>query len=257
MGANDMTAVLHTLGLAVGHGRCRVVEDIHMQVMPGELVALIGVNGSGKSTLLRTLAGLLPPLAGKVLIHGTEVHALPASERARRIAMVLTGSTRPGMMDVRSMVALGRHPWTGAFGKLGPEDVREVEDALQQVGLQGLADRPLPMLSDGERQKVSIARAMAQATPLMLLDEPTAYLDLVNRVRIMRLLHDITRRSSKAVLLSTHDLRSALDLADRLVLVHAGGVWSGSPQDAIDTNILGDAFATEGSQFDPESGTLR
>ena len=252
-----MNALLHTVDLSVGHGGRVVLAGVDLSLVPGELVAMIGVNGSGKSTLLRTLAGLLSPIAGNVLLEGRPLSQCSARERARSIAVVLTGRPHVGLLDVYTLVSLGRQPWTGHMGQLTPEDHRRVDRALEEVGLRGSAGRGVSMLSDGERQKMMIARALVQETPVLLLDEPTAFLDLVNRVQVMRLLRSIAHGMGRVVMLSTHDLRTALDLADRLVVVHEGRVWSGTPDEAIGHDILARAFQGDGARFDAQSGTLR
>jgi iron complex transport system ATP-binding protein len=257
MGTFGMKHLLRTEALTVGHGRNAVVRGVRLAVEPGQLVALIGMNGSGKSTLLRTLAGLLPPLEGKVLLGEQPLHGMSAMQRARHTAVVLTGRPELGLLDVRTLVTLGRQPWTGHMGRLTAADEAKVDEALKLTGTSYFPGRSLDSLSDGERQKVMIARAVAQDTPLLLLDEPTAFLDLVNRVQVMRLLRHIAHDLGKGVLLSTHDLRTALDLADLIVIVHAGVVWSGTPQEAVGTGTLASVFNGSGLVFDPVSGTLR
>lgn len=252
-----MKEQLHTRALAVGHGKHTVIEGIDIDLHPGELVALIGINGSGKSTLLRTLAGLQKPLAGTVQWQGTPLHELTAMQRAKRIALVLTAQPSAGLLDVRTLVSFGRQPWTGHLGRLSAADQGVVDHALRSTNIEHLAERGSQTLSDGERKKVMIARALAQDTPLLLLDEPTASLDLVNRVVIMRLLQRVAHELGRAVLLSSHDLRTALDLADRIVLVHQGKLWSGTPQTALSSGALAEAFQAEGLVFDPTTGTLR
>ncbi len=252
-----MSHLFHTKDLAVGHGRRTVLDGVDLQLSPGELVALIGVNGSGKSTLLRTLAGALKPLGGKLWYGDRPMQDMSAMERARHIAVVFTGTPRTGLLDVRTLVSLGRQPWTGHLGRLSETDRHVVEEAMERTGITGFASRSVDALSDGERQKVMIGRALAQATPLLLLDEPTAFLDLVNRVLVLRLLQDIAHQMGKAVLLSTHDLRTALDLADRIVLVHQGEVWSGTPVSAVSSGVLAAAFQRDGLVLDPVTGTLR
>ncbi|MDX9749976.1 MAG: ABC transporter ATP-binding protein [Flavobacteriales bacterium] len=250
-------ALLHTVDLDVGHGARALVRHIALELRPGALTALIGVNGSGKSTLLRTLAGLLPPLRGHVHAGGHDLRTLSAPERARRIALVTPAPAATGLLDVRTLVAFGRHPWTGRLGRLAPADHRAVEAAMDMAGIAHLARRPVDRLSDGERQQVVIARALAQATPVMLLDEPTAFLDLVNRVRIMRLLRTIATGQGKAMLLSTHDLRTALDHAHRLLVIDRGHAWAGTPGEALRNGHLARAFERDGLVLDPVTGALR
>lgn len=184
----------------------------------GMLTCLIGANGAGKSTLLRTIAGFQLPLEGTVLLGGDDVRALSPRQRAERIAVVLTD--RPDVMctTVWEMVATGRAPFTGFWGRLSGKDRDIVTRSLRLVGIEWMADRTVASLSDGERQKVMIAKALAQQTPVILLDEPTAFLDYPSRVEVMQLLLNIAHEEHKTVLLSTHDLDLALHTADRLWL---------------------------------------
>lgn len=184
----------------------------------GMLTCLIGANGAGKSTLLRTIAGFQLPLEGTVLLGGDDVRALSPRQRAERMAVVLTD--RPDVMctTVWEMVATGRAPFTGFWGRLSGKDRGIVTRSLRLVGIEWMADRTVASLSDGERQKVMIAKALAQQTPVILLDEPTAFLDYPSRVEVMQLLLNIAHEEHKTVLLSTHDLDLALQTADRLWL---------------------------------------
>ena len=184
----------------------------------GMLTCLIGANGAGKSTLLRTIAGFQLPLEGTVLLGGDDVRALSPRQRAERMAVVLTD--RPDVMctTVWEMVATGRAPFTGFWGRLSGKDRNIVTRSLRLVGIEWMADRTVASLSDGERQKVMIAKALAQQTPVILLDEPTAFLDYPSRVEVMQLLLNIAHEEHKTVLLSTHDLDLALHTADRLWL---------------------------------------
>lgn len=184
----------------------------------GMLTCLIGANGAGKSTLLRTIAGFQLPLEGTVLLGGDDVRALSPRQRAERMAVVLTD--RPDVMctTVWEMVATGRAPFTGFWGRLSGKDRNIVTRSLRLVGIEWMADRTVASLSDGERQKVMIAKALAQQTPIILLDEPTAFLDYPSRVEAMQLLLNIAHEEHKTVLLSTHDLDLALQTADRIWL---------------------------------------
>lgn len=184
----------------------------------GMLTCLIGANGAGKSTLLRTIAGFQLPLEGTVLLDGDDVRALSPRQRAERMAVVLTD--RPDVMctTVWEMVATGRAPFTGFWGRLSGKDRNIVTRSLRLVGIEWMADRTVANLSDGERQKVMIAKALAQQTPVVLLDEPTAFLDYPSRVEVMQLLLNIAHEEHKTVLLSTHDLDLALQTADRIWL---------------------------------------
>ncbi|MFT3885559.1 MAG: ABC transporter ATP-binding protein [Flavobacteriales bacterium] len=253
-----MAVLLHTEDLAVGYGRPAVLSQVALQVNTGELTAILGANGSGKSTLLRTLAGLLPPLAGRVLMGSEEVHRLPMQQRGRRLAIVLTGRPQVGLLNVEGLVGLGRHPWTGRTGRLSPEDASAVQRALEHAGVSELRHRQVQALSDGEYQKVMIARALAQDAPVLLLDEPTAFLDLPNRARLTRMLRRIAHGTARAVVFSTHDLQLAVDLCDRIVLVRPDRtLWQGPPAEAIASGELERAFAGTGLLFDRAQGTHR
>ena len=188
----------------------------------GMLTCHIGANGAGKSTLLRTIAGFQLPLEGTVLLDGDDVRALSPRQRAERMAVVLTD--RPDVMctTVWEMVATGRAPFTGFWGRLSGKDRNIVTRSLRLVGIEWMADRAVASLSDGERQKVMIAKALAQQTPVILLDEPTAFLDYPSRVEVMQLLLNIAHEEHKTVLLSTHDLDLALHTADRIGLFEKG-----------------------------------
>lgn len=254
-----MTALLRTADLAVGHGKMTILNKINLTLNAGELVAIIGVNGSGKSTLLRTLTGLLEPASGVIAINGKDLNKMNAMERARNISVVLTGRPDMGLLDVRTLISLGRQPWTGHMGRLNKEDHDRINGAMHRTGTSTFEHRALRSLSDGELQLVLIARAMAQDTPIMHLDEPTAFLDLVNRVCITALLKEVAHRMDKLVLFSTHDLHTAMEMADRIILVSGGTITIATPSGLIATNVLEKAFSyhdTSGQhhQFDP--GTL-
>lgn len=252
-----MKPLLTTRSLSVGYGSKALVEGVEVELRAGELVALIGVNGGGKSTLLNTFAGLHDAQQGEVLLDGRPLRQLSAEQRARHIALVLTGRPQAGLLDARTIVALGRQPWTGHFGRLSAKDLALVDEAMEATSVKAFAERSLQHLSDGEAQRVMIARALAQDTPIMLLDEPMAFLDLVNRVRLLRLLGDLARTKHKAILLSTHDLQTALDLCDRILLIHDRKLWSGTSGDARSSGVLQEVFAGEGLRFDPTSGSFR
>lgn len=256
MDTKDMNALLRTEDVSVGYGGVPLIKAVDLELQRGEICSLIGSNGSGKSTLLRTLAGLQRPLSGNIQLDGRSLLQLSSMERARLLSVVLTEKPLVGSLDVRTLVSLGRHPWTGNLGRLGAEDHTRVNEALVRTGTLDLAERAWSDLSDGEGQKVLIARAVAQDTPVLLLDEPTAFLDVVNRVAIMRLLRTIAHSLNRTVLLSTHDLATALQLCDRILLVHDGVLWAGSSAEALDSGVLHKAFAAEGMHFDPATASL-
>jgi iron complex transport system ATP-binding protein len=253
--------VLHTqqlrIGYAAGRQRVTVCAGIDSTLYSGELVCLIGPNGAGKSTLMRTLAGMQAPLDGAVRLGETDVRDLPPRELARHLSLVLTERVDAAGMTARELVALSRQPYTGWLGDLSAEDERIITQALQQVGATDLSQRPLDELSDGERQKVMIARALAQEPTVMLLDEPTAFLDLPRRAEIMAMLRRLARETGRAILLSTHDLDLALRSADRIWLLPKGGrLQTGGPEDLVLSGAFEAAFRSEGVQFDSYTGSF-
>lgn len=260
---NPPAVVLQSHDLAVGYAVPRrppniILDHIQVTLHAGELVCLIGPNGAGKSTLLRTLAGMQPPLHGAVHLLGQDIHSLTPTERARRLSLVLTERVDAGMMTAYALVALGRYPYTGWMGRLTAADEAAVHQAIQAVGAANLSARYLSELSDGERQKIMIARALAQQPAVMLLDEPTAFLDLPRRAELIGLLRRLARETQRAILLSTHDLDLALRSADRVWLLPRGGPLTiGAPEDLVLTGDFESAFRSEGVVFDAYTGSFR
>jgi iron complex transport system ATP-binding protein len=246
-----------TIGYPAARTNKPVAGPLDFALNPGELVALLGPNGAGKSTLLRTLAGLQAPLGGQLYLAGKDLATLSLTERARLLSIVLTDRVEAGSLTALELVRLGRHPHTGWLGGLSAHDEAAVQAALAATGTTAFAARRVAELSDGERQKVLLARALAQDTPVILLDEPTAHLDLPNRVALLRLLHRLARDTQKAILLSTHELDLALQAADRLALLTAeGGLHLGTPEDLVLAGTFAAAFAREGLAFDATTGTF-
>ena len=256
-----MTTSLQTHDLSIGYPVSRrqpvtLLAGQDVMLHTGELVCLIGPNGAGKSTLLRTLAGLQAPLAGHVCIDGRDVSGLNARERAQRIGIVLTERQSPGLLTGYGLVALGRHPYTDWMGRLSAQDEAVVQWAVEAVAAADYAGHPLEELSDGQRQKLLIARALAQEPAVLLLDEPTAYLDLARRIEVMRLLRDLARTTGRAILLSTHDLELALHMADRIWLLADGALHSGAPEDLALGGAFEAAFQTVGVTLSSATGSF-
>lgn len=211
--------------LSVGYkGFPPVVSNINVEIKSGELTCLIGSNGIGKSTLLKTLTGFLPKLSGRLLLDGHDINMLSQRERAKYISIVLTYKSDVQNLSVTEMVGMGRMPYTGFWGKLNTSDQTIVDEAIEMVGIEHLKNRMIQTLSDGERQKVMIAKALAQQTPVILLDEPTSFLDFPSKVEMLQLLHRLAKETNKVVFLSTHDLELALRIADRLVELNKNGL---------------------------------
>lgn len=211
-----MTAIT-TNRLTVGYRGHRVVEDISLSLPCGRLVCLLGPNGAGKSTLLRTLCGFQPPIAGTVTISGSDITTMSAAEVARLVSVVLTDRPLTPSLTAAEMVGMGRAPYTGFWGRLSDDDRRLVLEAMTTVGIDSLATRRMGRLSDGERQKVMIAKALAQHTPVIVLDEPTAFLDYPSKVAVMKTLARLAHDEGKTILMSTHDLELAAQLGDELM----------------------------------------
>ncbi len=250
--------VLQTHALSTGYPRRAISSQLELKLHAGEMIALLGPNGAGKSTLMRTLAGMQKPLGGRVSLLGDDLHRLPPAERAKRLSMVLTEQPDPGMLTGYALVALGRHPYTGWAGRLTTRDEAVVRWAVAAVGAADIATNPVGELSDGQRQKLMIARALAQEPAVLFLDEPTAFLDLPRRVEVMRLLRRLAHETGRAVLLSTHDLDLALRTADHLWLMGPdGSVRTGVPEALVLDGGFEAAFRSEGVAFDRETGGFR
>jgi iron complex transport system ATP-binding protein len=235
-----------------------LARELSAELRSGEMVCLLGPNGAGKSTLLGTLSGGLAPLSGRVLLGEDDVHALRPLERAQRIGVVLTERISAGRLTSYQVVCLGRHPYTDWLGRLSLRDREIVDWAFEATGAGDLKDRRVGELSDGERQRILVARALAQEPEVLLLDEVTAFVDLPHRVHLMKLLRGVARRSGAAVLLSTHDLDLALRTADRLwVLTRDAGLVEGGPEDLVLSGAFEAAFRGDGVDFDRTSGAFR
>jgi iron complex transport system ATP-binding protein len=249
--------MLSSSSLTIGYHQ-PLASNLDLQLRPAEMVCLIGPNGAGKSTLLRTLAGMQSPLSGVIKLGETDLHSLPALDLAKQLAVVLTGHVEAGNLSAYALVTLGRHPYTDWRGTLTPRDEEAVQRAMRLTGSDVLASRPIHELSDGERQRVMIARALAQEPKVLLLDEPTAFLDLPRRVELLQLLKRLSRETNCAILLSTHDLDLALRIADRLWLLSShGDLHIGLPEELALNGSLARIFHSEGIEFDHASGAFK
>ncbi len=245
-----------SVNLSAGYDGRVVVDCVNLEVRAGEIVAVLGPNGAGKSTLLKTLASILKPVNGAVYVDGRRTDLMNPSELAKNISVTLTEKIDAGFMTGFEVVALGRYPYSDAFGRLGCEDVRVVEECLELVNAKNLASKPFSEMSDGEKQKIMIARALAQKPAVILLDEPTSFLDAKHRVEIMLLLRRIAEKGV-AVLITTHDVELALRLCDRVVLLSEGRVvCSGEPELVLRDELLREVYTTEKASFSEELGTF-
>lgn len=261
--SKQLAATIALRDLAIGYKPSRketkvVASNLNTSLRPGELVCLLGPNGAGKSTLMRTMAGMQKPLDGAVELGGVNIHQLPARELAKQLSVVLTERISIGAMTSYALVALGRYPHTNWAGTLSDKDHEVIQWSLKTTGASEFANRNVGELSDGERQRVMVARALAQEPQLMILDEITAFLDLPRRVEIMQMLRDLARTTNRAILLSTHDLDLALRSADVIWLLPKGGALQvGGPEELVLNGAFAKAFAGEGIEFDSQLGAFR
>lgn len=240
-----------TVGYRKGNSTSPVISGLNLSLSRGKLVALIGANGIGKSTLLRTLVGNQPPLEGEVSISGIRIGEISRKNLSLLLGIVNTERTQAGALTVREVVSLGRQPYTGFLGILSKNDKSIVEKAMQDAGILHKASSFLAELSDGERQKVMIAKALAQCTPIIILDEPTAFLDVASRMETMLLLHNLAHKQNKAVLLSSHDLSQSMMLADELwVVTNDRKIISGNTEDVVLSGAMDSIFASSIISFD-------
>ena len=256
-GRGTTSTILETQELTIGY-KTPIHENLNLELLAGELVCLIGPNGAGKSTLIRTIAGMKKPLSGQALLMGAEVQKLDSRSLAQKLSLVLTERAEVGLLTGYALVSLGRHPYTDWAGNLSQTDEKVIRWAVDAVGAQEIAPRYVGELSDGERQKLMIARALAQEPALMILDEPTAFLDLPRRVEMMQLLRRLAHETGRAILLSTHDLDLALRNADKIWLLPKGGeIAVGAPEDLVLNGAFEAAFRSEGVIFDVQTGSFR
>ena len=251
-----MSELLYTDKLSVGYGDRTVVSDIALSAEPGQILCLIGPNGAGKSTLLKTLLRLLPPTAGAVYLEGKELRTYSERELARRSAAMLTGRPEPELMKSAEVVAAGRYPYTGRLGILSEEDRRVVRESMEKVGVSELADTDFTHLSDGQRQRVLLARALCQEPRLLILDEPTSFLDIRHKLDFLQLLRELVRERQLAVVMSMHELELAQRFADRLLCIRDGRVdRAGSPEEIFSGGYIERLYGLARGSYDALAGT--
>ncbi|MGL5785437.1 MAG: ABC transporter ATP-binding protein [Bacteroidales bacterium] len=255
--------MLEVKNLSIGYGHKKsdpfiVQKDLSFEICKGEMICLLGPNGCGKSTLLRTLAGLQPAFSGTILINGKDILKMNPKERALLISLVLTDPIEQQGLTVIDLLSLGRNPHTGFMGLLSEKDKAIIALSLEQVQMTAYKEKMLTELSDGERQRIMIAKALVQDTPVIFLDEPTAHLDLPNRVEIMLLLHRLARLTGKTIIISTHELELALQIADRVFLMKKQkGLIIDIPEDLIIKGSLQEVFENSSVRFDPYTGNFK
>ena len=234
-----------------------VASQIDIDVAKGELTAVIGVNGVGKSTFLRTISGLQPALSGEVLLNGLAREEISPRQQAKLISLVLTEQPLSKNLSVAELVALGRQPYTNWIGALSTEDRKMVKNALSLVDIEFLRNKKCYELSDGQLQKVLIARALAQDTAVMILDEPTSHLDMYHKAQVLKLLKELSLQTQKAIIFATHEINLALQLCDSIILMKPKAVIQDSPQQLIQKGHFESIFPADLIVFDPVTETFR
>ena len=249
--------VLKTDSLSVGYKDKTVLRDIFLTVEKGRMICLLGPNGAGKSTVLHTLARLIEPIGGRIEMDGRELASISVGKLAKKISVVLTGNNLPGLTTVRELVAIGRSPYTGFFGRLTEKDEELIDKSLHSVGAYDLRDRYCSELSDGEKQKIMIARALVQQPQLILLDEPTSHLDVSRKVEVMRILNRLAAENGIAVVMSMHDIDLAVKCSDYIVLIKNGSVKAaGTPEEIIKPGVIDELYDLKGAGYDEQTGAV-
>ncbi|MEE6146439.1 ABC transporter ATP-binding protein [Olsenella sp. YH-ols2223] len=245
-------------GLDAGYVGRAVVSGVELEVRAGEVTTLVGPNGAGKSTILRTLAALLEPVAGRVLVDGEPLRRLGAVERARRLSVVLTDRPRTELLTCEDVVESGRYPYTGRFGALSGHDREVVRRTMLLTNTWGMRDEDFMRLSDGQRQRVLLARAICQEPDVLLLDEPTSYLDVRYQVELLSILRELARTEGVAVVATLHELQLARVVSDQVVCVRDGRVFAcGTPAEVFVPEVIDALFDLEPGSYDPATGAVR
>lgn len=249
--------ILSAENLTVGYDKRTVVSGIDIKALKGQVICLLGANGAGKSTVLRTLSGLLAPVSGAVYVGGKNVREINGKALARRLSLVLTEQPAPSLTTVYELTAMGRTPYTDFLGRLSDDDRRITEEALAQTGSLPLKDRFFGELSDGEKQKVMISRALAQQPELIILDEPTSHLDIKHKIEIMRILQRLANEKGITCILSLHDIDIALKCCSAVMLVKDGKIAAcGAPEDISENGMIDELYGIENASFFETTGVV-
>lgn len=252
-----MSGFLETEKLSVGYDGKPLIRDVCLQVQRGKIVTLIGPNGSGKSTILKTIVGQLSKVSGTVLLEGAPMERCGQKEIAKRMAILMTERIHPELMTCYDVVSTGRYPYTGALGLLGKEDKRIVEESLKLVHGRDMADRPFDAISDGQRQRILLARALCQTPEIIVLDEPTSYLDIRYKLELLTILKTMVREKNLAVLMSLHELDLAQRVSDTVVCVSGDRIdRMGPPEEIFSNDYISRLYHMEPGKYDPCFDTL-
>ncbi len=244
---------LCAINLTIGYkNQNRIIaQNINLNLESGKLIGLIGSNGIGKTTLLKTLSGIQKPIIGKLFLDSTDIQKYDLLQLARHISMVFTDKLPPSNLTVYDIVALGRQPYTNWLGKLSTVDICQIRKAIQDTQITDFMHKRCDQLSDGQLQKAMIARALAQNTATIILDEPTTHLDLSNKISIMKLLQNVAHNLNKCVLFSTHDIQQAIKICDQIIVMTPSFIIQDSPKNHIDNGVFDHLFGSENIVFDP------
>lgn len=243
--------ILKTSSLSIGYDKKTVVSDINVTLNEGDIIALVGPNGAGKSTLFKTFSTHIKPVGGKIELFGKDLMSYTPKERAKMLGIVLTERPDDMFLKVSDVVAAGRYPYTGMFGKLNENDEKKIKVSLELVGVNNLTDRVFNTLSDGEKQKVMIAKAIAQNTPVIMLDEPTAFLDYPSKIELFLLLKKLAKEQKKAILFSSHDLELLLRYTDNLWIIAKNKPFvAGNSADLLRNGIIKNYFELKDADND-------
>ncbi|WP_461532748.1 ABC transporter ATP-binding protein [Sinomicrobium sp.] len=257
----EQATVLQAEQLSIGYKSRKkttvIASDISFTARKGELIAIVGANGMGKTTLLRTLARILPGISGELYLHQKPLKTYSATALAREIALVLTGHHPSGNLTVNEVVALGRHPYTNWTGTINPKDQDKVDEAKKLLGIEKLGAEKCHILSDGQLQKVMIARAIAQDTALIILDEPTTHLDVYHKTHILKLLRTLAHKTGKSIVFSSHEIEHCIQLCDKILLMHRDGSDFGGPKSLIQNGTFNRLFPEDLIAFDPKTASFR
>ncbi len=229
---SSSTVCIGTEGLCAGYGRIRVLEDIELKVEKGTILTLIGANGCGKSTLLKCLIGELSPVSGRVFFKERELASYTPAELSKKISLLMTGRISSGFMTSREIVEFGRYPYTGLIGRLSEKDKQIVDDSMELLGIEGLAEKPFANLSDGQRQLVMLARAVCQEPELLIMDEPTSFLDINYKLELLKIVRLLSKRGI-TVIMSLHELELAREISDTVVCIKNGRIFRNGPPSEI------------------------
>jgi iron complex transport system ATP-binding protein len=250
--------ILSTSNLSIGYQSKKekntIAENLNLTFEEGKLISLVGGNGIGKSTLLRTITGIQKPLAGTVMLKEKEIHNYESLALAQNLSLVLTEKLPPSNLSVFELIALGRQPYTNWLGKLSAEDLKKINQAITLTHIEHLIDKKHHEISDGQLQIVLIARALAQDTPLIILDEPTTHLDLFHKVSVFKLLKKLSLETNKCILFSTHDIDLAIQLSDEMIVMSESSVEQDQPCNLITKGIFNTLFKDSSITFDGEKG---